>query len=222
MRFASCSGALRDAGQIEGIAMLYTTLDLLHERSACVEYNEQFARLVGLDLYEPSDPIPLTRLQAVNGLEFALWCLQATTAPCDAERIARLLACDYAEHVLPVWARVYEEDPRLAQAIETARKFVRGEATSDDLVLAQRAVEAAAWHAKRAVSAELEVQYAIKDVAEAAFFCTVPSVREKAYRVAEAAVNAVGWSSLVFDEDDKSAAELAWQIKRFTELLEED
>jgi hypothetical protein len=66
------------------------------------------------------------------------------------DRTARLFACDCAERVLPLFELAHPDDSRPRVAIETARRFANGEATSDELAAAGAAAEpagAASWAA---------------------------------------------------------------------------
>ena len=69
------------------------------------------------------------------------------------ERMQRLLACDYAEHVLHLYEEKYPNDARPRKAIETARRFANGEATIEELAAAGSAAGSAAldaaWDAER-------------------------------------------------------------------------
>ena len=65
------------------------------------------------------------------------------------DRTARLFACDCAERVLPIWYKAQPNDQRPWRAIETARRFVRGEATQEELDAAGAAAWDAAWAAAR-------------------------------------------------------------------------
>ena len=55
------------------------------------------------------------------------------------ERTGPLLACDFAEHVLPIFERQYLNDFRPRHAVDVARSYVAGEATLDELVAARAA-----------------------------------------------------------------------------------
>jgi hypothetical protein len=55
----------------------------------------------------------------------------------DRER--RLLACDYAERVLPLFEAQYPSDDRPRQAIEVARRFANGQATEEEMLEARDA-----------------------------------------------------------------------------------
>jgi hypothetical protein len=54
------------------------------------------------------------------------------------------LACDFAEHVLPVWERLSGPEQRLNQAIATRRKWLQGQATDGELARANTAAKASA------------------------------------------------------------------------------
>ena len=55
------------------------------------------------------------------------------------ERTLRLFACRVAEDVLPLFECGYPIDDRPRKAIETARRYANGEATSDELAAARAA-----------------------------------------------------------------------------------
>ena len=62
------------------------------------------------------------------------------------DRIARLFACDCAEHVLSIYEKNYPDDKRPRHAIEVARLFADGKANDSEL--------AAAWDAARAAASD--------------------------------------------------------------------
>lgn len=64
------------------------------------------------------------------------------------ERIARLFACDCAEHVLHLFESKFPNDKRPRRAIEVARRFASGEASKDELAAAWDAAWDAAWAAE--------------------------------------------------------------------------
>jgi hypothetical protein len=51
----------------------------------------------------------------------------------------RLLACDYAERVLPLFEAQYPDDDRPRQAIQVARQFANGQATEEEMLEARDA-----------------------------------------------------------------------------------
>ena len=90
------------------------------------------------------DPIDLLTILETNGLDDALWALQATEQNCD--KIARLMAADFAEQVLPIWQK-YSHDKRPELAIKAARNFAHGRITNEERAAAGAAAWAAAWAA---------------------------------------------------------------------------
>jgi len=83
------------------------------------------------------------------------------------ERTARLFACDCSEHVLSLFGfgAVYSDDERPRKAIEVARRFANGEATQDELTVAEAAVRDAARDAGVAVRSSWVVAEAAAVVA---------------------------------------------------------
>jgi len=129
--------------------MLHTTFQLLRKYGdgRCFErrYRKLARSLGGVRAYGRDTPIPLTAVLDNNGLDNALWALRATAE--DSGPIARELACDYAEHVLPIFERDYPDDKRPREGIEVARRYARGEATDEELAAAEDATWDAAWAA---------------------------------------------------------------------------
>jgi hypothetical protein len=81
------------------------------------------------------------------------------------ERTARLFAADCAERVLPIFEARYPDDDRPRKAIETARKYARGEATNEELIAAGAADAAdAAAYAAAAAAVARTVAYAARAV----------------------------------------------------------
>lgn len=60
------------------------------------------------------------------------------------------LACRFAEDVLPIYEREYPDDHRPRRAIETKRKWLKGEATDEELESARLEAWAAVWAARAA------------------------------------------------------------------------
>lgn len=85
------------------------------------------------------EPLPMRTILESNGIDDFMWCLRAL--PGEYDNAVRLLNCDIAERALR-FVREGEDRPR--QAIETARRFARGEATEEELSAARTAADAAA------------------------------------------------------------------------------
>ena len=131
--------------------MIFTTLRQIFGKGPCgIEPNTDgslkgwLRLLYYLGKTEADDePLSLLAILASNGLDDALWALRAVDG---YDREIRLLACDFAEHVLPTWEAQYPDDYRPRTCIETARRYADGgEATREELT----AAAAAGWDAVR-------------------------------------------------------------------------
>ena len=125
----------------------YVTPALLRSWGACYT-DEQIAEVfAGRNRMSPRT---VARLDVPA--EDRAWALIQWVHHIGGDRAARLLACDYAESVLPVYESQHPGDARPRTAIAVARRFARGEATSDDLAAARDAAWAAAMAASCAAS----------------------------------------------------------------------
>jgi hypothetical protein len=125
----------------------------------------------------------------------------------------RLLAADWAEHVLPLFEKAYPGDKRPRKAIEAARDFVAGKITAKQLEQARAAVWAAArdaaWDAARAAR---DAARAARDAAWAAAGTAARDAARAARDAARAARAAAAW-------DVARAAERSWQIRHFVRVM---
>jgi len=176
--------------------------------------------LGGVARYGLDTPIPLDKVLEVCGLIDTLWALKIVIEPADKE--FRLLACDYAERVLPLFERQYPNDNRPSRAIEIARRFAEGEATSGELAAAHDAAYAA-WAA--AYAAEAAAWAAAREAAYAAAHAAwdaAHATRAAAYAAEAAAWAAAGAAAYAAAHAARDAedAERAWQKQRLLKLLE--
>ena len=86
---------------------LYTTLDLIGKHCLCARSYRKLCRALGED-WEADKKIPLVRILDANGLADALWALRAVLDSQKEERnrICRLMAADFAEHVRPIFEKI--------------------------------------------------------------------------------------------------------------------
>jgi hypothetical protein len=196
--------------------MLYTTLNLLHDRRACSKRYAHFRRATKECAYGRDDPIPLSKVLEVNGLEDALWCLDATTTPDKAAKLARLFACNCAERALPVFERQCPGGQSPRQAVETARRYAVGEATCEDLD--------AAYYAAWLVVEETPAR-AAQIAASAAMFTTVRPITVVTQFSSRKAAQAIALKESCVERPGATGAagnaEREWQIRKFAEMLEE-
>ena len=115
--------------------VLHTSLHRLRQANACKDrytHFRQAARALGYD--GDTTPIPLTVLFTTNGLDDTLWALRAVLPQEETlrDRLAWLLACDYAEHVLPLFEARFPADSRPRNAIAVARRYALGQASEKE------------------------------------------------------------------------------------------
>ena len=191
-----------------------TRFRLLHDAGACKERYRFLAKaLGGIKAYGRDTPITLLQILDINGFDDALWALRACD---DAETFSRLLACDYAEHVLPIFETQYPDDDRPRKAIAVSRRHAHGEATDAELSAAW-----AAWHAAgadardaaRAAGAAAWAAWHAAGAAGAAAWHAAWAAGAAAWYAAEAAAEAAA-------RDAAWHAECTWQEARLRELLE--
>jgi hypothetical protein len=103
---------------------LTTTLNLLLAKEACAPRYRHLVRSLGGLAYGQDKPINLLYILKSNGVEDVLWALRATQQSCRV--VARLMACDFAEEVLPLYECIYPNDARLRNTIETGRRYALG------------------------------------------------------------------------------------------------
>jgi hypothetical protein len=89
----------------------------------------------------------MSPLQIIDGLpgipkRDKIWCLARPEVLGD--RNSRLLACDYADHVLPIYEARFPEDNRFRHAIEVSRAYAYAEGKSLTQELEEARVAAAA------------------------------------------------------------------------------
>ena len=131
--------------------IITTTLRLLRNAHACTPRYTFLREALG-PKYGDDKPINLLAILKTNGLDDALWALQATAQNCDM--VARLMAADFAARVLPIWKKMYPKDDRPAKAIKATRDFARGKITCEELAAAGDAAGDAAWAAARAAAGD--------------------------------------------------------------------
>ena len=193
--------------------MIQTTFRKLHDAGACKERYRFLAKaLGGIKAYGRDTPITLLQILNINGLDDALWALRACP---DSEKFVRLLACDYAEHVLHIFEAKYPDDYRPREAIAVSRRYARGEATEAELTAAWTAAGHAARNAWNAAGD------AAGDAAVAAWYAAGDAwyAARDAWDAAGYAWNAAGyaWNAA---GDAAGDAERTWQEARLRELLE--
>ena len=166
---------------------LTTTLKLLRDKGACPEGFRKLKRSLG-PKWADTKPINLLRVLKSNGVQDMCWCFCATREDCD--KVARLIAADFAQSVLHHFTAAHPNDDRPAKAIQAARDFVNGKITA-----AARAAGDAARDAARAaarVAARDAARVAARVAAWAAGAAAGDAARDAARDAAWDAVWAAG------------------------------
>jgi hypothetical protein len=147
---------------------LQTTLNIIRAAKPCADGWAKLLKSLPSDI-DHDAKIDFSHILESNGLEDTLWGLRCVLPEQEKERDreARLLACDYAENVLPLFEKEYPNDKRPRECIEVARRFANGKVTRAELAAAGDAAWAAwadardaawaawaAWDAARAAGAD--------------------------------------------------------------------
>ena len=131
---------------------MHVTLNQLKEWEACTDGYRKVISHVGLD-YDKDKPINLSTILTSNDVDDTLWCVDRIALTPEQERGFRLLACGYAERVLPIFEKDHPGDMRPRDCIEVARRYAVDEATEEEMAAAKDAAwaaKAAAWAARAA------------------------------------------------------------------------
>ena len=197
-------------------AHLRTTFRLLRQYGACTSGYKKLAQHIrdqhgtSPEDYGMDRPIAIATILESNGQADAFWSLRATQEPSD--QFTRLLACDFAEHVLPIFEARRPNDQRPRKAIEVARRFARGQADRDELIAARKgaaAADAAAAAAAYAAYAAAAAADAADADAAAAAYAAYAAAAYAAYAAAAYAANAAA----------ARLNERQWQLHHFKAAL---
>jgi hypothetical protein len=134
-----------------------------------------------------------------NGFNDALWALRAVEGHDGA---VRLFACCCAKRVLPVFEKEYPDNKLPREAIETAERFARGEATTEELDAARDAADrdAADWDAADWDPARVAARIAVRAAAWDAAWAVARAVARDATRAAD-------WAAAARDAADRDTAD---------------
>ena len=120
-----------------------TTLNQIRAKSPCQSGWIKLLAYLGKTKAD-DEPISIATILDSNGLDDALWCLQAVKG---REREIRLFGVWCARQVQHLMT-----DPRSIAALDVSERFANGNATKDELDAARDAAWGAAWGARDAAS----------------------------------------------------------------------
>ena len=174
-----------------------TTLNQIRAKSPCQSGWTKLLAYLGKTKAD-DEPISIATILDSNGLDDALWCLQAVKGRDREIRLFGVWCARQVQHLMI--------DQRSIAALDVSERFANGEATNDDLSAAWSAAESAAWSA-----AESAAESAARSAAESAAWSAAESA---AWSAAESAARSAAWSA---------AESAAWsaQADRLRELCAE-
>ena len=176
---------------------VYTTLRRIKDYGPCQSGWKTLLKGLGKSR-EDDEPLPLSRILEINGLEDTLWCLRAVDG---FESEKRLLAVAYAREVQHLMT-----DPRAIESLDVAERYAKGQATANELYAARNS----AWAGQRATSniaryAEEAAEATLREVPGSPWTVWAPW---DAARCARAAMREAAWAERA---SLAAAGSLAWE-----------
>ena len=174
-----CSKSARDdiihmAKKAELHCHMNTTLNQIRSKSPCVDGWTKLLKHLGKTQAD-DEPLSLTTILDSNGLEDALWCLQAVDGHAREIRLYTVWCARQVQHLT--------KDQRSIDALDVAERFANGQATKNELTAAGFAARAAARAAAgdAAWAARAAAWDAARDAQEVKFremFCDTLETKE--------------------------------------------
>jgi len=176
---------------------MYTTLNQIRAKSPCTSSWKKLLDHLGKTKAD-DEPVAITTILDSNGLDDALWCLQAVKGHDREIRLFSVWCARQVQHLM--------EDPRSIAALDVSERFANGEATEEELAAARDAAMDAARDAAWAAAMDAARAAAMDAARDAAM--------DAAWAAAWAAAMDAAWAA---------AMDAAWaaQAKRLREVCAE-
>ena len=174
-----------------------TTLNQIRAKSPCQSGWTKLLAYLGKTKAD-DEPISIATILDSNGLDDALWCLQAVKGRDREIRLFGVWCARQVQHLMT--------DPRSIAALDVSERFANCNATQEELDAARDAAWAAARDASDAARAASDAAWAARNAASAA---------------ARDAASDAAWAAAGDAAGDASAAAWADQEKRLRELCAE-
>jgi len=135
-----------------------TTLNQIRSKSPCADGWVKLLKHLGKTQAD-DEPLSLTTILDSNGLEDALWCLQAVDGHAREIRLYAVWCARQVQHLT--------KDQRSIDALDVAERFANGQATKNELDIAgdaagaARAAAWAPWAARAAARAAAGAAWAV-------------------------------------------------------------
>ncbi len=152
---------------------MFTTLNKIRSHNPCREGWQKLMKSLGKTRGD-DEPVSLLAVLDSNGLDDAIWCLQAVDGVDSKARLFAVACAREVQHLLT--------DPRSLNALDVAERFAKGFATTEELAAARNAACAA-----RAAA------YTARDAARAAAYTARDAARNAAYTAS--AASAAAWNT---------------------------
>ena len=139
-----------------------TTLNKIRSKSPCADGWAKLLKHLGKPQAD-DEPLSLITILDSNGLDDALWCLQAVDGHDREIRLYAVWCARQVQHLMT--------DKRSLDALDVAERYANGLATENELDIAGDAARDAAWaagDAARAADAASDAADAASDAADAA------------------------------------------------------
>ena len=121
--------------------MITTTLSHIRDNHPCTEGWTKL--LAGLGKTKADDePVAYATILRINGLDDALWCMQAEPQHSHLWRMFAVRCARKVEHLMA--------DQRSRDALDVAERHANGQATNEELAATRAAARDAAWDASAA------------------------------------------------------------------------
>jgi len=153
-----CSGKGVAEGVEAKLKEKNTTLNQIRSKSPCADGWVKLLKHLGKTQAD-DEPLSLTTILDSNGLEDALWCLQAVDGHAREIRLYTVWCARQVQHLT--------KDQRSIDALDVAERFANGQATKNELDIAgdaagaARAAAWAPWAARAAARAAAGAAWAV-------------------------------------------------------------
>ena len=141
---------------------MFTTLNKIRSHNPCREGWQKLMKSLGKTRGD-DEPVSLLAVLDSNGLDDAIWCLQAVDGVDSKARLFAVACAREVQHLLT--------DPRSLNALDVAERFAKGFATTEELAAACAARDAArdaarnaAYTASAAYAASVKQEHIFREI----------------------------------------------------------
>ena len=161
-----------------------TTLNAIRKHSPCADGWEKLLTYLGKTKAD-DEPLAITTIIDSNGLDDAIWCLQAVEGYDKEIRLYAVWCARQVQHLLT--------DQRSLDALDVAERYANGDATDAELTAARDA----AWAARDAARAAWDAVWSAADAASAARAAASDAAYWAARAAVWAAARAAVWEEVI-------------------------